>query len=159
LKNDVNVPLKSNKQNNLKKMFFVCILKDNDENSRSESGSISQRHGSADPGSTPKCHGSATLQKARRVQYCRPGYIIRTNPDLALFFSSFQEKKQVFLINFFVTLMACWYKKKKHEEFFCFLHLERNRGNRGIRIQIRYSKALIGGSGSVPNSSPGYKTS
>ncbi len=36
------------------------------EGSRSASGSISQRHGSADPdldsGSTPKCHGSATLE-------------------------------------------------------------------------------------------------
>jgi hypothetical protein len=29
--------------------------------SESESGSISQRHGSAETGSTPKCHGSATL--------------------------------------------------------------------------------------------------
>jgi hypothetical protein len=68
--------------------------------------------------------------------------------------------------------MACWYqhaisvtKKTKNEKeanmksFFCFLHLESNRGSHGIRIQIRYSKALIGGSGSVPNSSPGSKTS
>ncbi len=36
LKNDVNVPLKSNQQNNFKKKFFVCILKVYDENSGSE---------------------------------------------------------------------------------------------------------------------------
>jgi hypothetical protein len=41
LKNDVNVPLKSNKQKNFKtKLVFVA---------GSKSGSISQRHGSADP--------------------------------------------------------------------------------------------------------------
>ncbi len=42
----------------LKNQFFVCILKVNDENSRSGpgsgSGSISQMHGSADPDPPPK---------------------------------------------------------------------------------------------------------
>jgi hypothetical protein len=58
LKNDVNVASKSNKQKKLwrKIIFFADILKVNDENIRiriqdpgSRSGSISQRHGSADP--------------------------------------------------------------------------------------------------------------
>jgi hypothetical protein len=34
MKNDVNVPSKSNKQKNLDKKFFVGVLKTNDENSR-----------------------------------------------------------------------------------------------------------------------------
>ena len=56
LKNDVNVPSKSNKQKNFfLNLFFVGVLKVNDENSRigSESGSISQRHVSADPDPDP----------------------------------------------------------------------------------------------------------
>jgi hypothetical protein len=69
LKNDVNVPTKSNKQKNfLKKLFFVGILKENDENSRirirthcSETWIRGSRSGS-----TPKCHGSATLLLRRK---------------------------------------------------------------------------------------------
>jgi hypothetical protein len=61
LKNDVNVPSKSNKQKKLcYKLFFAGILKVNDESSRiriqdpgSGSGSTSQRHGSADPDPDP----------------------------------------------------------------------------------------------------------
>jgi hypothetical protein len=34
LKNDVNAPLKSNKQKNFEKLFFVDVLKVTDENSR-----------------------------------------------------------------------------------------------------------------------------
>ncbi len=54
LKNDVNVPSKSNKQKNFFKLVFVGVLKVNNENSwirirRSGSGSISQMHGSAYP--------------------------------------------------------------------------------------------------------------
>ncbi len=46
------------------------------EGSGSDSGSISQRHGSADPdGSTPKCHGSATLEKLIEVT-AEPSYIV-----------------------------------------------------------------------------------
>ncbi len=50
LENDVNVPSKSNKQQKLflTNLFFVGLLKVNGENSRIP-GSISQRHGSADP--------------------------------------------------------------------------------------------------------------
>jgi hypothetical protein len=52
LKNDVNVPSKSNKQ------FFVGILKDNENEmkiagSGSASGSLTKRHGSADPDPDP----------------------------------------------------------------------------------------------------------
>ncbi len=52
LNNDVNVPSKSNKQKNFfLNNFFVGLLKVSDEivGSGSESGSISKRHGSADP--------------------------------------------------------------------------------------------------------------
>ncbi len=66
LKNYVNVPSKSNKQKNFyKNQFFVDILKVNDKNSRIririhqlEAWIRGSRSGS---GSTPKCHGSATL--------------------------------------------------------------------------------------------------
>jgi hypothetical protein len=52
LKNDVNVPSKNNKQENLtKKYVFVDVLKVNDE--LAGSGSISQRHGSGDPDPDP----------------------------------------------------------------------------------------------------------
>jgi hypothetical protein len=48
LNTDVNVPSKSNKQKKFSfKMFFVGILKVNDEIAGSRS--ISQRHGSVDP--------------------------------------------------------------------------------------------------------------
>jgi hypothetical protein len=65
LKNDVNVPSKSNKQKNcVKNLFIAGMLKANDENSRiriqdpdpdpgSGSGSISQRYGSEDPDPDP----------------------------------------------------------------------------------------------------------
>jgi hypothetical protein len=44
-------------------LFFVDILKVNAKIAGSGSGSISQKHGSADPDPAPslKCHGSATL--------------------------------------------------------------------------------------------------
>jgi hypothetical protein len=66
LKNDVNVPSKSNMQENFfKNLFFVGILKVNDENRRirihwSEAWIRGSASGSR---STPKCHGSATLLK------------------------------------------------------------------------------------------------
>jgi hypothetical protein len=52
VKNYVNLHSKSNKQKTLlKKLFFVCILKVTYERvgSGAGSGSISERHGSADP--------------------------------------------------------------------------------------------------------------
>ncbi len=55
--NDVNVPSKSKKQNKV----FVGVLKVYDKNNRIGAGSISQRHGFADPDPYQKCHGSATL--------------------------------------------------------------------------------------------------
>jgi hypothetical protein len=51
LKNDVNVPSKSNNQKNyLKNLFFVGILKFNDENSNG------QKHGPTDPDPHPDPH-------------------------------------------------------------------------------------------------------
>jgi hypothetical protein len=71
LKNAVNVHSKSNKQ---KKIVFVGILKANEENSwirihESEAWI---------PGSTPKCHGSATLVS-------RPAWLPESNAKLAVF--------------------------------------------------------------------------
>jgi hypothetical protein len=57
---DVNVPLKSNKHKNLvreKNIFFVGILKVNDEKSRIQHPDL-LRYG---PGSVPKCHRSGKL--------------------------------------------------------------------------------------------------
>jgi hypothetical protein len=69
LKNDVNVPSKSNKHKYFFKTTFCgrlegqCMAKI--ARSGSKSGSISLRHGSADPDpdsrSTPECHESGTL--------------------------------------------------------------------------------------------------
>ncbi len=76
LKDDVNVPSKSNKQNNLgKKLFFVGILKVTDEKSRSQSWiriSLSEVRirGS---GSIPKCYGSRTLVTTRITGGLRVG--------------------------------------------------------------------------------------
>jgi hypothetical protein len=53
-----------------KNLFFVGVLEVNDELAGSGSGSISQRHGSADPDPTPKCHGYGTLVKFI-TQICR----------------------------------------------------------------------------------------
>jgi hypothetical protein len=52
-------------------MFFVCILKVNDENSGSESGSISQRHGSADPEPDPH-------QNVMDQQHCKKQSVYNT---------------------------------------------------------------------------------
>ncbi len=69
LKNDVNVLQKvGNVQKNiLKKKFFVNILKANDEiaGSGSASGSICQRHGSANPDPDPDPH-----QNVMDPQHC-----------------------------------------------------------------------------------------
>ncbi len=68
LKNDVNVPSKSNSQKKLCKniSFLLASWRSMTKIAGfgSESGSINQRHGSADPDPDPppKCHGSATLQ-------------------------------------------------------------------------------------------------
>ncbi len=64
LKNDLYVPSKSNKQENLIKKFFVGLLKVNDENWRVRIR-IQIHYSDAwisgsEFGSTPKCHGSAT---------------------------------------------------------------------------------------------------
>jgi hypothetical protein len=59
LKNDVNVPSKSNKKKTLKKIsFLLASWKVNDENSKIRIQSEAWIRGS---GSTPKCHGSGTL--------------------------------------------------------------------------------------------------
>ncbi len=63
LKNDLNVPLKSNKQKTSQKISFLLAfwrLMTKIKGSWSRSGFFSQGHGSADPDPT-KCHGSATL--------------------------------------------------------------------------------------------------
>jgi hypothetical protein len=67
LKNDVNVPSKSNKQKNFaKKEFFVGVLKVK----IAGSGSISQSHGSADSDQDPDPH-----QNVMDPQHC---YFVRS---------------------------------------------------------------------------------
>jgi hypothetical protein len=60
LKNDVNAPSKSNKQNLFKKIVFVGVLR-----------SMPKIAGSGS-GSTPKCHGySATLTVSKTIFFFR----------------------------------------------------------------------------------------
>jgi hypothetical protein len=65
-------------KNFTKNLFFVGNLMVNDENSRSGSesgsGSISQRHGSADPDPL-KCQGSATLVYSLQDLICHVRYM------------------------------------------------------------------------------------
>ncbi len=56
LKNDVNVPSKSNKQKKLGKNYFLRLM-----TKIAGSEFISQRHGSGDPDPDPHQNGSATL--------------------------------------------------------------------------------------------------
>jgi hypothetical protein len=63
LKNDVNLPSKSNKNFFVKIKFFVGILKVNDENSRIRIHQSETWIRGSGSGSTPKCHGSATLEE------------------------------------------------------------------------------------------------
>jgi hypothetical protein len=64
-KNDVNVPSKSNKK---KKNSFILFAprRSRKKTARSESGSIGQRHGYADPDPYKKCHVSTTVPQRRR---------------------------------------------------------------------------------------------
>jgi hypothetical protein len=63
LKNYVKVPSKSNMQENFfkKNLFFVGILKVNDEKRRIRINKSEAWIPGSGSGSTPKCHGSATL--------------------------------------------------------------------------------------------------
>jgi hypothetical protein len=63
LKNDVTVPAKSKMQKNkkIKISFFVGILKVSDENRRIRIRIHLSEAWIPGSGSTPKCHGSATL--------------------------------------------------------------------------------------------------
>jgi hypothetical protein len=62
VKNNINVPSKSNKQQNFfLKLVFVADLKVNDEKSRIRIHSSEAWIRASGSGSTPKCHGSGTL--------------------------------------------------------------------------------------------------
>ncbi len=57
------------RKNCVKKIVFAGILKVNDENSRIRIHSSEAWICGSGSGSTPKCHGSATLQKKARHKY------------------------------------------------------------------------------------------
>jgi hypothetical protein len=102
---DVNVPSKSNKQKNFfLNWFFVDILEVKDENSRiriririlirihlSEAWIRGSRSGS---GSTPKCHGSATLRSyiAQKISWLK--YF--TPPPFLAYYALLRSKQLIF---------------------------------------------------------------